>query len=1081
VTGALRDREGALWIRTPTRMWLLAANAAQATDLSAGLPAGYDVSALPTGMAIGPRGNVLVATDTGLAYRERDHWRTMSLAGARSTPAEPTRTLLVDREGTVWIGASGLFQLRGRGLVEHHDATSGLPGDVVWTYQRDRQGTLWVGTNRCLARATAERWECWPGTEGHVVRSAAFPPQGGVFIGGPPSDLLYIDASGHATAVGAFDRPNSFVVALALGPEGDLWIGTRVGLYRLAGAVPGPVERIIVPGIRADHGFQSLAVTGGRLWTAAPEGIVVLDRGVWKLFDKTAGFRDTAMRYVATRSDGGLCVAYLEPIGLSCFRYDSGAISNVEHIGPAEGLTTGMVYFLGEDHQRRLWVGTGDGVDIATPHGIDHLDESDGLAGNDSSATAFIVDPDGSVWLGETGGATHVFAQYYNGPPEPPRSVFLDGQLGDRSIHDARAALEVPHDRNTLTLEFTSSSLLDEARVGYEVRLTPLETAWSATHQRDARYPALAPGTYRFEVRAHIGAGTAGPPATLELTVLPAWWQTRWFLALVTTTAALVIGAGFTWWLRRRTRRFHARSDASFRAVVDLMPDLISVYRDRQLIYLNLAHRRFLGIDAADSSGRDHQLIESVHPDDRARIAELFARVRSLEQPDAEVIEFRVRGADGSWRICEVSGILVEIGGSATVVASGRDVTERKRLRAKLEVSDRMASLGTLVAGIAHEINNPLAFVTGNLEAVAETLAATASDPGAIAGAEHADVTAAISDARDGAERVRKIVRGLRMFGRSEEERRVPLALPAVLDAAIRMTNNEVRHRAQLVREFGPTPLVVADDGRLTQVFVNLLINAAHAIPDGHSRDHRITVRTRTDEHDRAVIEFEDTGHGIAPDIQARVFDPFFTTKGVGGGTGLGLSICLGIVSGLCGQISIESSTDPDHRAGRIAGTGTIVRVVLPPATMVPTPPPAAPSLPSLPSQAAADGARHRILLVDDEPQIAHTMERLLRGDYDITIEACGQDALARISRGERFAAIVSDVMMPNMTGIELFEQLQRIAPDQAARVAFLTGGAFTQHAREQLQLLGVVQLDKPVAAKQLRACILRITSDAPP
>jgi CheY-like chemotaxis protein len=108
-------------------------------------------------------------------------------------------------------------------------------------------------------------------------------------------------------------------------------------------------------------------------------------------------------------------------------------------------------------------------------------------------------------------------------------------------------------------------------------------------------------------------------------------------------------------------------------------------------------------------------------------------------------------------------------------------------------------------------------------------------------------------------------------------------------------------------------------------------------------------------------------------------------------------------------------------------------------------------------------------------------MERLLRGDYDITIEACGQDALARISRGERFAAIVSDVMMPNMTGIELFEQLQRIAPDQAARVAFLTGGAFTQHAREQLQLLGVVQLDKPVAAKQLRACILRITSDAPP
>jgi signal transduction histidine kinase len=239
-------------------------------------------------------------------------------------------------------------------------------------------------------------------------------------------------------------------------------------------------------------------------------------------------------------------------------------------------------------------------------------------------------------------------------------------------------------------------------------------------------------------------------------------------------------------------------------------------------------------------------------------------------------------------------------------------------MRTKLLVSDRMASLGTLAAGIAHEINNPLAYVAGNLEAMAESLSFAKRSEGA---ADCDELSAVVNDARDGAERVRKIVLGLRSFSRSEREQRVPLALADVLESAIRLTGNELRHRAQLVRELGPVPLVVADDGRLTQVFINLLVNAAHAIPEGHSDDNRITVRTRTDPRGRAVIEVEDTGKGMPPEVQARVFDPFFTTKDVGEGTGLGLSICHGIISGLGGQISIDSA--PGH--------GTIVRVVLPP------------------------------------------------------------------------------------------------------------------------------------------------------
>ncbi|HMG23887.1 MAG TPA: ATP-binding protein, partial [Kofleriaceae bacterium] len=842
-----------------------------------------------------------------------------------------------------------------------------------------------------------------------------------------------------------------------------LWISTSAGMHRLPGAVPGPIQQVDIPGVRRNARFAQIAVVGAQLWTATDEGILVLEDGAWRLFNKADGFLGSAMRRVIRRADGRMCTSYSEAIGVSCFRYADGKISAFEHIRPVDGLTSGMAYFLGEDRQHRLWVGTGDGVDVVTPDGIDHFDESDGLAGNDSAATAFAVDGDGSLWLGSTGGATHVHAQHYDGPPRAPRTAFLAGRLGDRAIIRPAGALETPHDHNALTVEFTSSSMLDSKRVEYQVRLSPLETEWSVTHQRQARYPALLPGAYRFEVRARVGAGPWGATTTLDFAVLAAWWQTRWFIAAIVLAGGLALAFAVTWRqrtvLRRRTRQLHERAEASLRAVVDLMPDLISVYRAGRLVYVNRAMLRMLGFDDA-SKLRTRELRARIHPDDLAPLVELFRKVGETAAPD--VVEIRISGADGSWRNCEVSAVLVEIAGAPTVVTSGRDVTERKRLRAKLLVSDRMASLGTLAAGIAHEINNPLAYVTGNLEVAAEAL----SDPALAPSPAQLELAAVISDARDGAERVRKIVHGLRSFSRAEEEKRVALALPAMLEAAIRMTGNELRHRAQLVRELGDTPLVVADDSRLTQVFINLLINAAHAIPEGHTDANRITVRTRTDDRGRAVIEIADTGRGMAPDVLARIFDPFFTTKEVGEGTGLGLSICHGIVTGIGGQISADSAP----------GQGTVMRVVLPPyrAAVVVEPDDA-----RAPELAAPSERRRRVMLVDDEPQVAHTIERLLRRDYDITVALCGQDAIDHITRGARFDAIVSDVMMPNMTGIELIEELRRLAPDQAQRLIFLSGGVFTAQTRERLDQMGVPQLEKPVTAKELRACVTRVVACA--
>jgi PAS domain S-box-containing protein len=1073
----LRDREGALWMRTRAHIWVLPRGASWARDVQDDLPMIHNVSWASRTMAVDARGDVVVAIETGLAYRDGDHWRIVD--HALGLPRGEVRTLFVDREGTTWLGGAGLTQIRGRGLLEYHGRDTGLPAESVWTYGRDPQGTLWAGTNQCLARAVEGRWECLPGTEGRTVRGLAFPPQGGVFIAGVPSELLYIDPAGRTTSIGELAGIDQAVLAMAIGPDGDLWIGTKNGLFRLRGAVPGPIERVVVPGAETATWFASIVVVGDQLWTApAPGGAAVLDHGTWHVFDSRSGLRSSSIAYLAARRDGRMCGAYHEAIGLSCFRYAGGVLRDVEHIASDQGLTTARVYFLGEDRDGRLWVGTGDAVDVITPQGIDHFDDSDGLAGNDSSATAFLLDRDGSLWLGANGGATHVLAQYYARPPAAPRTEFVAGRLGDRPIQARRASepgatpragavLEVAHDHNALTVELASSSLLDARRVEYQARLSPFERTWVTTLERQARYPALLPGAYHLEVRSRIGHGPWGPVSELRFAVLPAWWQTGWFLSLAVLAGLLAIGGGFAWRqrvvVRRRVRQVLAQSDASLRQVIDLMPDLIAVCRDQTVVYLNDAMRRFLGLEIADDGWAYRELMSRVHPDDLAQIAALFAQVRSQrEGVTTEVCELRLRSSDTSWRNCEMSGVVVELAGQPSVVVSGRDVTERQRMRAKLLVSDRMASLGTLAAGIAHEINNPLSYVSGNLELAAEAL----DEPAMIQNPLHGELASAIRDARDGANRVREIVHGLRAFSRAEDEKRVPLALPQVLETAIRMTGNEVRHRAQLVREFETTPLVVADDSRLTQVFINLLINAAHAIPEGHTQRNRITVRTRSDDQHRAVVEIEDTGRGMAGDVQARVFDPFFTTKDVGEGTGLGLSICHGIVTGLGGQIAIESTL----------GKGTLVRVVLPG-----TPEAAVVAVePAASGPVAAPGAnRHRVLLIDDEPQVVYTTERLLRRDYEVTVALCGEDAMDLIARGARFDAIISDVMMPNMTGIELVEELQRVAPEQAQRLIFLSGGVFTEQTREALDRIGAPYLEKPITANELRGWVVRIAKRA--
>jgi signal transduction histidine kinase len=271
---------------------------------------------------------------------------------------------------------------------------------------------------------------------------------------------------------------------------------------------------------------------------------------------------------------------------------------------------------------------------------------------------------------------------------------------------------------------------------------------------------------------------------------------------------------------------------------------------------------------------------------------------------------------DGAVVVADLVTLGVLFDGAPARVTVARDFTERKHMQAQLMLGDRMASMGMLAAGIAHELNNPLAYVLSNLEFLHRALGGL---PRPLPPEELVECRQVLDDARDGAERMRQIVRQLKVFSRVDDTHDEPVDVHRVLDSVTQMAASEIRPRARLVKEYGVLPPVRGNEGKLFQVFLNLVINAAHAIDEGRMEANEIRLITRMDGYGRVVVDVRDTGRGIAPEYLRRIFDPFFTTKAPGLGTGLGLSICDTIVRALGGSISVESLPD----------LGTTFRVVL--------------------------------------------------------------------------------------------------------------------------------------------------------
>ncbi len=421
----------------------------------------------------------------------------------------------------------------------------------------------------------------------------------------------------------------------------------------------------------------------------------------------------------------------------------------------------------------------------------------------------------------------------------------------------------------------------------------------------------------------------------------------------------------------------------------------------------------------------------------------------------ARQVQVEIARPNGTLFWASVSAVRMEsesgapIGTLATVV----DITAQRHLTEQLIVSDRMASVGTLAAGVAHEINNPLAVIVSNVALAQRGLADLATR-----GSAPRDLQVLHDELKDVAEaagRVRDIARDLKLFSRGGDEPVGPVDLAKVIASAARMAQNELRHKAALVNQLPTLPLVEGVASRLAQVVVNLLVNAAQAIPDEQAEPGTIHLSARQ-EGDSVWLEISDTGAGMPREVLQRLFTPFFTTKPVGIGTGLGLSICQRIITSFGGTISATS----------VLGKGSTFLIKLRvSAEQRLGPAVAAP----VPIGAPEHG---RVLVVDDEPTIGAVLKRLLGGAKRVDCCSSARQALDRIVGGERYDIVLCDLMMPGMGGRQFLEALQGVNAEQATRIVFLTGGVFSAEMQQFLQTVPHPVLEKPFDLERVQAVV---------
>jgi two-component system NtrC family sensor kinase len=392
------------------------------------------------------------------------------------------------------------------------------------------------------------------------------------------------------------------------------------------------------------------------------------------------------------------------------------------------------------------------------------------------------------------------------------------------------------------------------------------------------------------------------------------------------------------------------------------------------------------------------------------------------------------------------------------------------RIAARQDETQRLASLGRLAANVGHEINNPLAFVMLYLRQSLDELRSSIRSMGVGQALPEADVvsvkaglvniTDMLQECEIGGERIRATVATLQQLSHRPIAECGPLDVRMLIEESSAMAANQIRHRAHFTKRIGHDGLVRGNRAALGQVFLNLLINAAQSIPEGDAEHNNIQILTKNvigAVGHEVMIEVSDSGLGMSPEVIARIFEPYFTTKPLGEGTGLGLSISRQTIADHGGRVTVESEV----------GKGTVFRIFLPvDSSLVVSR--------SVPTSVTVTAIvrRGRILVVDDEPLIGRVIGTALKSEHDIVAVSHAADALALLEQGHEFDVVLCDLVMPDISGPEFYAKVKASWPALAARLVFMTGGAFTPRTVEFMKCVPTSVLCKPFALDELRRVV---------
>ena len=501
--------------------------------------------------------------------------------------------------------------------------------------------------------------------------------------------------------------------------------------------------------------------------------------------------------------------------------------------------------------------------------------------------------------------------------------------------------------------------------------------------------------------------------------------------------------------------------------VVDDLPDAMLLVEgvasdgvSRRIVFVNRAFTIMTGFTAEEAIGQTPDI--TVGPEtDRDALRQIQRARDANEHARVEILKYR-KDRTTFWAEMDLMPVFDEAGALTHYCAHLRDTTQRRAAQLRRAETERLAAIGTLAAGVAHEMNNPLAYALMNLEFIDEELPALVSEAEDPTSSRWRELANTLAEVRHGVSRVAQIVRDIRSFSRLDTPA-APCRVPVLVERAVQMARAGMPECARITTHYDVTAEVVADAGRLSQVFLSLVLNALEATPTTDGTNRCVDVRA-FNEGDRVVIEVRDEGVGIRPEILPRIFDPFFTTKEPGKGTGLGLAISYGIVRSAGGTLTVESKP----------GFGTVARVSLPAASKTAT------ASASSADPLRATSLRLRILIVDDEPMIGRALKRSLSDRDDVVVCQSGADALDLLAASREYHLILSDLSMPGMSGAKLYEHINDRWPELARRVVIMTGGASTESTQRFLAETKVSRLDKPVDLTVLRRILDNVRATYP-